>query len=179
LSTLKFIREGFCEENLAKKDEYHAIPYGIISPLKKAKWRGRVVWLIAHAWNVCNLHGFAGSNPALSATKVKDTKIRVLDFLMPVLYFGRFSIMKKLSSQSRTVLFVIIGVALAFLSAAFGSGAAISQNAAPTPTPTPPTLDIDLDVGSTDGILIWAFLIALIIIVPILWNLFFLAREKE
>ena len=32
-------------------------------------WRGRVVWLIAHAWNVCNLHGFAGSNPALSASQ--------------------------------------------------------------------------------------------------------------
>ena len=30
-------------------------------------WRGRVVWFSAHAWKACNLKGFAGSNPALSA----------------------------------------------------------------------------------------------------------------
>lgn len=30
-------------------------------------WRGRVVWLSAHAWKACFLKGNAGSNPALSA----------------------------------------------------------------------------------------------------------------
>ncbi len=34
---------------------------------KQRKWRGRVVWLSALAWKACNLQGFAGSNPALSA----------------------------------------------------------------------------------------------------------------
>jgi hypothetical protein len=34
---------------------------------KQQKWRGRVVWLSALAWKACNLQGFAGSNPALSA----------------------------------------------------------------------------------------------------------------
>ena len=87
--------------------------------------------------------------------------------------------MKKLSTQSRTVLFVIIGVALAFLSAAFEPNTTISQNNLPTPAPTPAAIDIDLEVGSRDGILIWAILIVLIIIVPILWDLFFLAREKK
>ena len=71
-----------------KKTTKQTRPYGIISPLKKAKGRGRVVWLIAHAWNVCNLHGFAGSNPALSAKTVKGTIFRVLDFLIHMLYFA-------------------------------------------------------------------------------------------
>ena len=88
--------------------------------------------------------------------------------------------MKKLSPQSRTVLLVVISVALAFFSATFGSGATISQNVTPTPSLIPVTPDeLGLEIGSTDGILIWAVLIALIIIFPILWKLFFLAKEKK
>ena len=87
--------------------------------------------------------------------------------------------MKKLSSQSRKILILIIGVGLAFLSAAFSSGAIFSQNAPPTPTPIPTALDIDLEIGSTDGILIWAFIIAIIIILPLLWNWPLWARRKK
>ncbi len=78
--------------------------------------------------------------------------------------------MKKLSHQSRTVLFVIIGATLALFSVAFGPSAAITQSITPTPMPSPTAIDIGLDIGSTDGILIWAFLIALIIFIPILLN---------
>jgi len=87
--------------------------------------------------------------------------------------------MKKLSPPSRTVLLVIIGAGFAFLSAVFGPIATTAQVATPTPSIIPATPDLDLQIGSTDGILIWAILIALIVIIPILWNLFFLAREKE
>jgi hypothetical protein len=43
----------------------HVLISGIILPLDT--WRGRVVWLSAHAWKACNPQRFAGSNPALSA----------------------------------------------------------------------------------------------------------------
>ena len=42
---------------------------GIIRPLD---WRGRVVWLSAHAWKACNPQRFAGSNPALSALSLSS-----------------------------------------------------------------------------------------------------------
>ncbi|MBT3190351.1 MAG: hypothetical protein HN736_17850 [Anaerolineae bacterium] len=86
--------------------------------------------------------------------------------------------MKKLSPQSRTVLLTIIGAGFAFLSVAFGPIATTAQVATPTPDIIPITPDLDLDIGSTDGILVWAILIVLIIIIPILWNLFFLTKEK-
>ena len=78
--------------------------------------------------------------------------------------------MKKLSSPTHIVFFLIIGVSLAFFSVAFGSGAAMSQSATPTPTPALTKAELALEVGSTDGIMIWAVLITLIIIVPILWD---------
>src|SRR5215213_7219373 len=43
----------------------HVLISGIILPFDR--WRGRVVWLSAHAWKACNPQRFAGSNPALSA----------------------------------------------------------------------------------------------------------------
>ena len=86
--------------------------------------------------------------------------------------------MKKLSRQSRIVLFVIIGATLAFLSVAFGPSAATTQSIMPTPMSSPTPVDIDLDIGSTDGILIWAFLIALIIFIPILLNWSLGAKKK-
>lgn len=56
--------------------------YGIISPPLKAKRRGRVVWPSAHAWNVCNLQGFAGSNPALSARITRTRKSCPCDLIL-------------------------------------------------------------------------------------------------
>ncbi len=76
--------------------------------------------------------------------------------------------MKKLSSPSFGFLFVFIGFLLAFLSAAFGP-----LTEAPQPTPTPAilaTADVDLEIGSTDGILIWTIVIAVVIILPLLWH---------
>ena len=87
--------------------------------------------------------------------------------------------MKKLPPSARTVLFVIIGVSLAFLSAAFGSGATILLSPNFVPTITPTAADIDLEIGSTDGIFIWAVLIVLIIIIPILWHLSLPLRKKK
>jgi hypothetical protein len=87
--------------------------------------------------------------------------------------------MKKLLPSTRAVLFVIIGVSLAFLSAAFSSGATISPSPNFVPTLTPTAVDIDLEIGSTDGIFIWAVLIALIIIIPILWHLSLPLRKKK
>jgi len=75
--------------------------------------------------------------------------------------------MKKRTPQSRIVFFVMLGVALAFLSAAFGPATTIAQVA--TPTPTTVALDKSLEIGSTNGILTLAFIITLIIIIPILW----------
>ncbi len=87
--------------------------------------------------------------------------------------------MKKLLSQSRTVFFLVIGLLLAFLSMAFGSGTAPRKSAMPTATPIPTEVDITLEVGSTDGILVWAVLITLIIVIPAVWNLFLTTRKKK
>ncbi len=87
--------------------------------------------------------------------------------------------MKKLSHPSRTLLLVIIGAGFAFLSAAFGPIASIAQIVTPTPGTIPVTLDLDLEIGSTDGILIWAILIALIIIIPILLKGSFGVRKEK
>jgi hypothetical protein len=83
--------------------------------------------------------------------------------------------MKTIFLSPRT-LFLIFGILLAILSVAFFSplqlnlsGAAGSSQTtvdAP-PTPTPEVID-ELEVGSTDGILILAILIALAILIPIL-----------
>jgi len=76
--------------------------------------------------------------------------------------------MKKLSSPSFSLLFVLIGVLLAFLSVAFGP---LLESPQPTPTPIPSAANADLEIGSTDGILIWAVLITLVIVVPLVWRL--------
>jgi hypothetical protein len=63
---------------------------------------------------------------------------------------------------------------------AFGSGGtAHKKSAAPTATPVPTEIDITLEVGSTDGILVWAVLITLIIVIPALWKLFLATRKKK
>jgi hypothetical protein len=76
--------------------------------------------------------------------------------------------MKKLSPPSFSVLLVLIGVLLAFLSVAFGP---LAPSLQPTPTPAPVTPDLDLEIGSTDGILIWAVLITLVVTIPLFWRL--------
>ncbi len=86
--------------------------------------------------------------------------------------------MKKLSSQSRTVFFLVTGLLLAFLSMAFGSGTTHKKSAVPTATPVPTEIDITLEVGSTDGILVWAVLITLIIVIPAVWKLFLATRRE-
>ena len=78
--------------------------------------------------------------------------------------------MKKRSSPTRTILLAFVGILLAFLSVAFGFNTASPQTATPTPTPTLTKAELALEVGSTDGIIIWAIIITLIIIIPILWN---------
>lgn len=85
--------------------------------------------------------------------------------------------MKKRTPQSRIVFFAILGVALAFLSAAFGPAATIAQVATPTPIAAAP--DTSLEIGSTNGILTLAFIITLIIIIPILWNWPFWVKENQ
>ena len=98
---------------------------------------------------------------------------------MSLFFYARYTLiefMKRLPPSVRTIFFVIIGITLAFLSAAFGTGATTPQTA---PTPTPTVVDIDLEIGSTDGIFVWAVLIVLIIIIPILWHLFFFRRKKK
>ncbi|MCP4139366.1 MAG: hypothetical protein GY755_03585 [Chloroflexi bacterium] len=86
--------------------------------------------------------------------------------------------MKKKPTHSRKVIFLTIGIMLVFLGAAFGFSSVTSQSATPTPTPLPTEVDITLEVGSTDGILIWAVLITLIIIVPAIWHLLLSAKNK-
>ncbi len=82
--------------------------------------------------------------------------------------------MKILSKASRPFFFIIAGIVLAFISAALGSPTLALQ--ALTPTPLPTTLPADLTpppdtrIGSTDGILLAAILIVLVIIIPILWH---------
>ncbi|NQU31284.1 MAG: hypothetical protein HQ525_11515 [Anaerolineae bacterium] len=85
--------------------------------------------------------------------------------------------MKKQTPQSRIVYFAILGVALAFLSAAYGPTATVAQVATPTPTST--VADTSLQIGSTNGILTLAIIITLIIIIPILWNLPFWVKENQ
>jgi len=87
--------------------------------------------------------------------------------------------MKKSLKPSRTIIFLAIGIMLVFLSTAFGFSSATPQSATLTPTPLPTEVDITLEVGSTDGILIWAVLITLIIVVPVAWNLFLTTQKKK
>ena len=87
--------------------------------------------------------------------------------------------MKKSLKPSRTVIFLTIGIMLVFLSTAFGFSSATSQSATPSLTPLPTEVDITLEVGSTDGILIWAVLITLIIVVPVVWNLLLATQKKK
>ena len=87
--------------------------------------------------------------------------------------------MKKSLKPSRTVIFLAIGIMLVFLSTAFGFSSATSQSATPSLTPLPTEVDITLEVGSTDGILIWAVLITLIIVVPVVWNLLLATQKKK
>jgi hypothetical protein len=88
--------------------------------------------------------------------------------------------MKKLipraASLVRPLLIICVGLMLALFSAAltysappamdesFGGAAFFLQS-----TSTPQPKDIS-EIGSTDGIVIMAFLIALIVIIPILWR---------
>lgn len=80
------------------------------------------------------------------------------------------------ASLVRPIITLVVGLLLALFSAAltystppamdgrFGAAFFIMQ---PTSTPQPQDLS---EIGSTDGIVIMGFLIALIIIVPILWR---------
>ena len=85
--------------------------------------------------------------------------------------------MKKLSSPTRIILFALIGVSLAFMSVAFGSGTPTPQRAAPTPTLT--KAELASEVGSTNGIMVWAIIITLIIVIPILWHWIQWKREEK
>jgi len=87
--------------------------------------------------------------------------------------------MKKLPSHTRIILLATIGISLVFFSLAFGSGTTVSQATAPTPTPTMTKAELALEVGSTDGIMIWAIIIIIIIIMPILWHWIQWIREKK
>ncbi len=90
--------------------------------------------------------------------------------------------MKKITSLPRTVLLLIIGIGLALMSTAFKTAATIAQSSAPTPTPSAVATVVDaLEVGSTDGILVLAFAISLVIILPILasWRLWARKDKKK
>ncbi|MBT3336871.1 MAG: hypothetical protein HN855_01785 [Anaerolineae bacterium] len=76
--------------------------------------------------------------------------------------------MKKITSLPRTILLLIIGVGVALMSAAVKTVVTIAQSSVPTPTPSAVATVVDsLEVGSTDGILVLAFIISLVIILPI------------
>ena len=71
--------------------------------------------------------------------------------------------MMKLPPSPHKILLFLIGIFLAFSSVTCGFGASESQN-------VPPISDIELEVGSTNGIVVWAVLITILIVAPILWD---------
>ncbi len=85
--------------------------------------------------------------------------------------------MKKLSSPTRIILFALIGISLAFMSVAFGSGTPTTQTATPTATLT--KAELASEVGSTDAIMAWAIIITLIIIIPIIWHWILWNRKEK
>lgn len=87
--------------------------------------------------------------------------------------------MKKTPNHYRTIFFLTISIMLVFLNTAFGFSSVPSQSVTATPIPSKAEIDITLEVGSTDGILIWAVLITIIIITPVLWKLLLTGRMNE
>ena len=88
--------------------------------------------------------------------------------------------MKKLFP--RTIFVFIIGIIFVLINTALDFNMVPPQGATftatPIQTPTLTKAELALEVGSTDGIFVWALIITLIIVIPILWHRFHWGRIK-
>ena len=80
--------------------------------------------------------------------------------------------MRTKSKNIRIAFWVMLGLAISFTSLALNRPSPTAQDATATPTPQTDTIvaaaDAVEDVGSTDGIMLMAVVIVLIVIIPIL-----------
>ena len=80
--------------------------------------------------------------------------------------------MKTKTKNIRIAFWVLLGMAIAFTSLALNRPSPITQEATATPTVMAGSIEITTeaveDVGSTDGIMLMAVVIVLIVIIPIL-----------
>ena len=99
-------RKSYLNCHIAKKRslrEYHL--WYNLAAWKSSMERSRS-WPSAHAWNVCNPQGFAGSNPALSARK-RARKSCPFHF-NSMIYFQRFLWKNNLASPTLSSLFLLL-----------------------------------------------------------------------
>lgn len=80
--------------------------------------------------------------------------------------------MKTKSKNIRIAFWVLLGIAIAFTSLALNRTSPMAQEATATPTVMADSIDtaaeVVEDAGSTDGIMLMAVVIVLIVIIPIL-----------
>ena len=80
--------------------------------------------------------------------------------------------MKTKSKNIRIAFWVLLGIAIAFTSLALNRPSPMAQEATATPTVIADSIDsaaeVVEDAGSTDGIMLMAVVIVLIVIIPIL-----------
>ena len=80
--------------------------------------------------------------------------------------------MKTKSKNIRIAFWVLLGIAIAFTSLALNRPSPMAQEATATPTVMADSIDtaaeVVEDAGSTDGIMLMAVVIVLIVIIPIL-----------